>query len=87
MKPRFKNNMIIHCPERQQALWLIAETEVPERNCKEEAIAGWDKYREKTVYGLMGEPSYEAPTLVLVCSMDDEIMEGKVITEYADLYS
>ena len=56
--------MIIHCPERQQALWLIAETEVPERNCKEEAIAGWDKYREKTVYGLMGEPSYEAPTLV-----------------------
>ncbi|MDU1140847.1 hypothetical protein [Enterocloster bolteae] len=65
MKPRFKNNMIIHCPERQQALWLIAETEVPERNCKEEAIAGWDK----------------------LCSMDDEIMEGKVITEYADLYS
>ena len=66
--------MIIHCPERQQALWLIAETEVPERNCKEEAIAGW-------------EPSYKAPTLVWVFSMDDEIMEGKVITEYADLYS
>lgn len=42
---------------------------------------------EKTVYGLMWEPSYEAPTLVWVCSMDDEIMEGKVITEYADLYS
>ena len=56
-------------------------------DCREEAIAGWDKYREKTVYGLMGEPSYEAPTLVWVCSMDDEIMEGKVITEYADLYS
>lgn len=86
MTERFRNNMIIHCPERQQAEWLIAETEVPERNSKEEAISGWDKYREKTVYGLMWRPAYDKPTLVWYGAIDDISLVGEKITEYTDLW-
>lgn len=85
MAKKFKNNMIIHCPERKQAEWLVYETDTPLRNSKEEAIAGWDKYKEKTVYGLMWKPSYENPTIVWYGPIDDEGLSGEKITEYADL--
>lgn len=88
MRKKFSNNMIIHCPERQQAVWLVGETDVPERNSKEEAISGWDKYREKTVYGLMWIPEsedYENPTLIWYGSIDDETVVGKKIVKYEDI--
>lgn len=85
MAKKFKDNMIIHCPERQQAVWLVHETDVPERNSRDEAISGWDKYKEKTVYGLMWRPSYENPTIVWYGPIDDEELAGRTITEYTDI--
>lgn len=85
MAKKFKDNMIIHCPERQQAVWLVYETDVPERNSRDEAISGWDKYKEKTVYGLMWRPSYENPTIVWYGPIDDEELAGRTITEYTDI--
>lgn len=85
MAKKFENYMIIHCPERQQAEWLIEETDIPERNSKIEAISGWDKYKEKTVYGLMWKPSYERPTLVWFGAIDDEGLAGMKITEYTNI--
>lgn len=85
MKLKFKNNMVIHCPERQQAEQLVYNTDLPERNSKEEAIAGWDRYKEKTVYGVMWKPSYENPTIVWLAAIDDESLEGMKITEYNDI--
>lgn len=82
---KFKNNMVIHCPERQQAERLVYNTDLPERNSKAEAIAGWDRYKEKTVYGVMWEPSHEKPTIVWLASIDDESLEGMIITEYKDI--
>lgn len=87
MLKKFKNYMVIHCPEREQAVDLIFwdGTEVPERNSKDEAMAGWDKYQDKTVYGLMWHPSYDKPTLVWYGAIDDPELIGEQITEYADL--
>lgn len=82
---KFKNNMVIHCPERWQAENLVKEAEVPERNSKAEAIAGWDKYRENMVYGVMWRPSYENPTIVWYAAIDDESLREMKITEYMDI--
>ena len=82
---KFKNNMVIHCPERWQAECLVREADVPERNSKEEALSGWDKYREKTVFCLMGRPSYENPTIVWYAAIDDESLREMKVTEYMNI--
>lgn len=82
---KFKNSMVIHCPELEQAEWLLRETEVSEKNSKEEALSCWQKYRKNTVYCLMWKPSYDNPTIVWSTSIDDEILKDKKIIEFKDI--
>ena len=82
---KFNGCMIIHCPERMQAEWLASEVSFPERNSPEEMLAGWDKYREKTVFCVMAQPHYGKPTVIWLCSSDDECVQGKDIIEYSSL--
>lgn len=82
---KFEDGMIIHCPEKQQAWRLMNEVLVPAGKSKEEAVAGWDKYKDKTVYKLMMRPSWDKPVLMVFGSLDDEEVVGRKITAYTDI--
>ena len=81
----FHGKMVIHCPKKEQAEWLANEVQFLERNSREEMMAGWDRYRERTVFCVMGPPYYKNPTVIWLTASDDDEIRSEDIVEYLSL--
>lgn len=49
--------MIVHCPEKAMALELTRKYKCSRG--QEEAISGWEKYKDKACYGIKSDPEPE----------------------------
>lgn len=71
--------MIIHCPEKAMALELINTIRCSRD--QQEAMNGWEKYRDKTFYGIQTAPE---PEIIFFGALDDESLKDKTIVEFMD---
>lgn len=83
MKRKKQTFLLIHCRKKWQVKELLKEIELPQGNTKQDALKGWEKYQEKTCYGIMGEPLFQKPRLLFYCSAEDPIImkEHKITYE------
>ena len=85
MKRDFKYLTIVHCSKREQADYLYAEVGAAAGHTREEVLACWDKYKEKTCYGVIRENPWEEPAIAFCGPIDDASFRDREIVPYEEL--